>query len=161
RRPRPAPQRGRGLGGPVKAADTAAGGATFRETAAEPRTEAVALSHLSIELGHLYMEDLAEGPDILRAQLARVPPWARTARERCPAGSNRGGRRISTGVLIDDYFSRAVSPAQVLPPLLDAARENGLVVDYLARESGCATADGVPLAELVAARISESPPPDT
>ena len=38
----------------------------FRETAAEPRTEAVPLAHLSLELGHLYMEDFEAGPERLR-----------------------------------------------------------------------------------------------
>src|SRR3546814_19804948 len=36
-------------------------GAVFQETSAQPRTEAVPFSHLSLELGHLYMEDFAEG----------------------------------------------------------------------------------------------------
>lgn len=49
---------------------------TFRERAAERRVEGVALSHRSIELGHLYMEDFAAGPERLAAQFARVAPWA-------------------------------------------------------------------------------------
>ena len=50
--------------------------AVFRETAAEPRTQAVPLSHLSLELGHLYMEDFEAGPEHLRRHFERVRPWA-------------------------------------------------------------------------------------
>jgi hypothetical protein len=43
--------------------------------------------------------------------------------------------------------------------LLAEAERAGLTVDYLARESGCAVTGKVPVAEAVAARIVESPPP--
>lgn len=36
---------------------------SFHETSAEPHTASVPFSHLSLELGHLYMEDFAEGRD--------------------------------------------------------------------------------------------------
>ncbi len=42
---------------------------------------------------------------------------------------------------------------------LAEAERAGLSVDYLARESGCATTGKVPVAEAVAGRIVESPPP--
>ena len=132
----------------------------FRELTAERRVEGVALSHLSIELGHLYMDDFAAGPERLHAQFARVAPWARVARETGVAGQVRQPR-ISTCFLIDDYFTRFSSPAEVLPALLAAARANELDIDYLVRESSCAEADGVKLAELVAARLTALPPPDT
>ena len=132
----------------------------FRELTAERRVEGVALSHLSLELGHLYMDDFAAGPPRLRAQFARAAPWARVARETGLAGQVRQPR-ISTCFLIDDYFTRFSSPAEVLPQLLDAARANDLDIDYLVRESSCAEADGVRLAELVAARLTAVPPPDT
>ncbi|MEU5047441.1 hypothetical protein AB0G40_41910, partial [Streptomyces griseorubiginosus] len=38
----------------------------FRESSAEPRTESLPFSHLSLEIGHLYMEDIVEGPERLR-----------------------------------------------------------------------------------------------
>lgn len=133
---------------------------TFRELAAESRIEAVPLSHLSIELGHLYMEDFAAGPDRLRSQFARVAPWARTAKETVRTDS-RHKPRISTCFLIDDYFTRFSSPAEVVPVLRAAAEEAGLEIDYLARESACATANGVALAELVAGRLTPLPPEET
>ncbi|MFG2512925.1 SCO2522 family protein [Streptomyces sp. NPDC048584] len=131
--------------------------AVFRETAAEPRTQAVPLSHLSLELGHLYMEDFEAGPEHLRRHFERVRPWAEAAR----AGAGGGGRRarISTCFLIDDYFTRFASPSEVVPMLLEEAGRAGLTVDYLARESGCAVAGKTPVAEAVAGRIVEEPPP--
>ncbi|MET9776890.1 SCO2522 family protein [Streptomyces sp. NPDC006367] len=131
----------------------------FRETAAEPRTEAVPLAHLSLELGHLYMEDFEAGPERLRRHFAEVRPWAEAAR--AAATARTGGRRarISTCFLIDDYFTRFSTPAEVVPMLLAEADRAGLTVDYLARESGCAVTGKVPVAEAVAGRIVESPPP--
>ncbi|MEV5231676.1 SCO2522 family protein [Streptomyces pseudogriseolus] len=132
--------------------------AVFRETTAEPRTQAVPLSHLSLELGHLYMEDFEAGPEHLRRHFARVRPWAEAAR--AFAADRAGGRRarISTCFLIDDYFTRFASPAEVVPMLLAEAERAGLAVDYLARESGCAVSGKVPVAEAVAGRIVEEPP---
>lgn len=43
--------------------------------------------------------------------------------------------------------------------LLEEAERAGLAVDYLARESACAVSGKVPVAEAVAARIVEEPPP--
>jgi hypothetical protein len=132
----------------------------FRETATEPRTRAVPLSHLSLELGHLYMEDFdAAGPRRLREHFAHVRPWAEAAR--ATAAARLGGKspRVSTCFLIDDYFARFSSPAELVPLLLDEAERAGLVIDYLARESGCAATGDVPLAHLVAERLVEEPFP--
>lgn len=135
--------------------------AIFREAAAERRVKRVPLSHLSIELGHLYMEDFVQGRERLLELFRRVGPWAGAARQTC-ADSLPGKRpRISTCFLIDDYFSRFKTPAEVVPMVIETARECGLEIDYLARESGCAKADGVPLARLVEGRIVPDPPPDT
>lgn len=133
--------------------------AVFRETTAEPRTQAVPLSHLSLELGHLYMEDFEAGPERLREHFAQARPWVEAAR--AAAAARTGGRRprISTCFLIDDYFTRFSSPAELVPLLLAEADRAGLTIDYLARESGCAVNGKVPLAQAVAGRIVESPPP--
>ena len=80
------------------------------------------LSHLSIELGHLYMEDFAGGPESLRRHFRRIAPWAAAAAQTVdvkPAG-NRA--RVSTCFLIDDYFTRFSSPDVVIPQLVAAAR---------------------------------------
>ncbi|WP_345943779.1 SCO2522 family protein [Streptomyces sp. SID3212] len=131
-------------------------GAVFRETAAEPRTQSVPLAHVSLELGHLYMEDFEAGPGRLREHFARVRPWADAVRAAAAVGGRRP--RISTCFLIDDYFTRFSSPAELIPVLLAEAGDAGLTIDYLARESGCAVADGIAVAEAVAHRLVESPP---
>ncbi|MFE9097765.1 SCO2522 family protein [Streptomyces sp. NPDC007264] len=133
--------------------------AVFRETTAEPRTQFVPLSHLSLELGHLYMEDFEAGPERLREHFAEVRIWVDAAR--AAAARRAGGKRprISTCFLVDDYFTRFSTPAELVPVILEEARRAGLVVDYLARESGCAVADKVELAEAVMHRLVESPPP--
>lgn len=139
-------------------------GTVFRETSARPRTESVPFSHLSLELGHLYMEDFVEGPDRLRGHFAAVRPWVEAARSGVGPLPTGKRPRISTCFLIDDYFSRLSTPAELIPPLLEAAAAAGLTIDYLARESGCAVAepgrrDRAELAESVLHRLVESPPP--
>ncbi|MEV4350689.1 SCO2522 family protein [Actinoplanes sp. NPDC049596] len=123
-----------------------------------PPVRAVALSHLSIELGHLYMEDFAEGEDRLRDHFRRVAPWARAAAQQI--GEELGGRtpRISTCFLVDDYFTDFSTPPEVVGMLVKAAAEAGLEIDYVARESGCATADGIELATLVQQHLVDEPP---
>jgi hypothetical protein len=133
-------------------------GATFRELAADARVESVALSHLSLELGHLYVDEFEAGPERLRAHFERVAPWARTAREIAAPGRRP---RVSTCFLIDDYFTRFSSPASVLPAIVDAAKSSGLEIDYVARESGCATANRVSIASLVTGRLTALPAPGT
>ncbi len=132
--------------------------AGFREEAADSRVESVALSHVSLELGHLYMDDYLAGTERLLAQFRRVAPWAEVARTVTAADSGTQRPRISTCFLIDDYFTRFSSPAKVLPDVLAAAAACGLTIDYIARESACAVAAGVPLAEIVAGRLIALPP---
>ncbi|MFG2820769.1 SCO2522 family protein [Kitasatospora sp. NPDC048365] len=133
---------------------------TFREVSADPRTASVPLSHLSLEIGHLYMDDFMAGPERLREQFAQVKPWVDAARAACPVPAGRRPR-ISTCFLIDDYFTRFSTPAEVVPQIVAEAEACGLTVDYLARESACAEADGRQPARLVEARLVESPPPGT
>lgn len=137
----------------------------FRESTAERRLAALPLSHLSVEVGHLYMEDFERGPDHLRESFQHAGAWLEAAR--AVTARTLGGKRprISTCFLVDDYFARFSTPAEVLPGLLAAAADNGVTIDYLARESACAlTGDGVDVVEparLVEARLVPSPPPGT
>ncbi|MEU7690651.1 SCO2522 family protein [Microbispora hainanensis] len=135
--------------------------ATFGEVAAERRIVSVPLSHVSVELGHLYMEDFEAGPGRLREQFRRVAPWLATVRELWRARVPGGRPRVSTCFLIDDYFSRFSTPAELVPMVLEAAAEHDLTIDYLARESACAESDGVELARLVEDRLVDDPPPGT
>ncbi|MGK5679758.1 SCO2522 family protein [Actinoplanes sp. URMC 104] len=131
----------------------------FNEAEAQPRPGSTPLSHLSIELGHLYFEDFAAGPESLARYFERIRPWIEATtsilRQRVP--SQRA--RISTCFLIDDYYKRFSSPAEVLPQLIKAAESQNVTIDYIARESGCAEAQGVPLAELVLSRLVPDPHP--
>jgi len=140
--------------------------ATFGEVAAERRIVSVPLSHVSVELGHLYMEDFEAGPGRLREQFRRVAPWLATVRELWRARVPGGRPRVSTCFLIDDYFSRFSTPAELVPMVLEAAAEQDLTIDYLARESACAQFEDprsgrVELARLVEDRIVDDPPPGT
>ncbi|WP_327293293.1 SCO2522 family protein [Streptomyces sp. NBC_01198] len=151
--------------------------AVFREGTAQDRTESVPLSHVSLELGHLAVEDFEGGTERLRQHFRRVRPWADTVRAAAAAtgtgadatdapgalgGSGTPGSappRISTCLLVDDYFGRLSAPAVLLPRLLAEAGKAGLTIDYLARESGCVEADGRLLAEGLLRRLVDAPPP--
>jgi hypothetical protein len=132
----------------------------FRERSADVTVRAVPLSHLSVELGHLYMEDFVAGPDRLEQLFADVAPWARTAAETVRAGRRP---RVSTCFLVDDYFSQLQGPAEVMPQVLAAAEKSGVTIDYLAREASCAGATGpygeVSPAELLVAQLVAEPDP--
>jgi len=129
----------------------------FTEVSAVPAVRSVALSHLSIELGHLYMEDFAAGEPRLRERFRRVLPWVRTATEQVAAELTGRRPRISTCFLIDDYFTRFSSPPEVVSALVAAARAADLEIDYVARESGCAEAGGIDVATLVQQHLVEEP----
>lgn len=129
----------------------------FLESSADLKIESIPLSHVSIELGHLYMEDLAKGETAIRSTFAAVAPWVRAAQSPRAIGCDKSAVRMSTCFLIDDYFSRFSSPAEVIPMVVSAAQSEGLRIDYLARESACArTRDSRP-AELVLGRLVTEP----
>ncbi len=134
----------------------------FEQAGAMRRVESVPLAQLSVEVGHLYMEDYGAGPDRLRELFDRVAPWVRAARERPPGASGRHpAGRVSTCFLVDDYFSQLRSPQEVVPLVLAAARDSGLDIDYLARESACANADGTAVAAILEGHLVVDPPPGT
>lgn len=143
-------------GGPA----TAARPAVFRETSAVERTVEVPLAHLSVELGHFYPEDLTGGAGALAEHFRRIAPWVDRPRLDSLAGSHGRAPRVSTCLLVDDYSDqgRMPSPAAAVPELLAAARAEGVVIDYLARESACAVAGNVPLARIVEGALVADPP---
>ncbi|AYF74593.1 hypothetical protein D7D52_12785 [Nocardia yunnanensis] len=152
----------------------------YSEAGERNRVEGQPLSHLSIEVGHFYMDELVNGVDRIHAQLRKVAPIV--AAQRAAAEQEFGaGARVSTCFLVDDYFwtrptppgreaRRRADPREVLEKLLTAADECGVGIDYLAREAGCAEVpsfrDGDPagepvrLAEMMAARIVAEPERD-
>lgn len=133
----------------------------FLESSAEHRVESLPFSHVSLEIGHLYMEDYARGPDAIRAIFAAAAPWVQAAQAPEAVGCAKPQVRISTCFLIDDYFSRFSAPDEVIPMVTAAAEEVGLRIDYLAREAACAEARGSRPAELALARLVTEPVPGT
>jgi len=131
----------------------------FEETSALPTVSELPMSHLSLEVGHLYMDDIARGRDRLVELAHEVAPWAHTARETCARAVAPKTARISTCYLIDDYFAELGSPRDIVPLMVEAAAAAGLTIDYLARESACALAGTLPLAALVLDHVVGDPPP--
>ncbi|WP_406265051.1 SCO2522 family protein [Nocardia sp. NBC_00881] len=138
--------------------------AGYSEATERTRIAQVPLSHLSIEVGHFYMNDLNNGEERIRAQFRKVAPLvtAFTAAAKAEFGPRA---RVSTCFLIDDYFRHDTDPSEILGQLLGAAAHCGVTIDYLAREAGCwETPSGstgerrIQLAEMVAARIVAEPP---
>jgi len=135
--------------------------AVYAEATAQRRMASVPLSHVSIELGHLYREDFLNPKINLADHFSRVAPWVENAGRTFGPPGGRGRPRVSTCVLIDDYFAPFSTPREVIPVLQKAAEAAGLQIDYLAREAGCARSDDVELAALVAARLVPEPMADT
>ena len=133
----------------------------FLESSADFKVESLPLSHVSVEVGHLYMEDFADGVGAVRRTFAAVAPWIRTAQTPQAVGCEKNSVRVSTCFLIDDYFSRFSSPASVIPMVLAAAEQEGVRIDYLARESACAAAGGVSPAALTLGNLVTEPVPGT
>jgi hypothetical protein len=137
----------------------------FGERTAQPKPRSVPLAHLSVELGHLYMEDLLSGTERLVTLLEETRPWVEAATATTQRRLENKRARVSTCFLVDDYFSDLRSPKELVPSLLEAAQSADVVVDYLVRESACAAATGpageVSPAELLIARLVAEPPPGT
>jgi hypothetical protein len=127
------------------------------ESSADLKVEGVPLSHVSVELGHLYVEDLAGGQAAIRNTFAAVAPWVQAAQTPRAIDCSKQSVRMSTCFLIDDYFSQFPSPAEVIPMVVSAAESEGLRIDYLARESACAQTRDTRPADLVLARLVTEP----
>jgi hypothetical protein len=116
------------------------------------------LAHLSVEVGHFYIEDLINGEEKIREQFRRVKPWLEVAKQTTAMDLRDGVRpRVSTCFLIDDYFKNDTKPAAIVPKLNRIARDCGITIDYLAREAGCEVSDDISLAELTLAKLVPEP----
>jgi hypothetical protein len=133
----------------------------FLESSADLKVESLPLSHVSVEVGHLYMEDFIDGEGAVRRTFAAAAPWVRTAQTPPAIGCEKKSVRVSTCFLIDDYFSRFSSPADVIPMVLAAAEREGVQIDYLARESACTEANGMSPAALMLGSLVTEPVPGT
>jgi hypothetical protein len=132
--------------------------ATYSEAAEQDRPRQVRLAHLSIEVGHFYMEDLLNGEDRIRAQFTRVAPWIAAATATAGADLGVVKPRVSTCFLVDDYFVGDTNPGPIIDKLIKIAAECGIAIDYLAREAGCAEAEDIRPAELTEAMLLPEPP---
>ena len=142
---------------PSRAAETPA--PVFREHHRGTMVKELSLSHLSVEVGHFYMEDLENGEEPILAQFQRVKPWLDAARASAVSGGSKP--RVSTCFLIDDYFQSWPDAPYIMEKLLRLSAQAGVTIDYVARESACARrADGFAVAELLATRLLEEPEPD-
>ncbi|MCM3882081.1 SCO2522 family protein [Frankia sp. R82] len=139
--------------------------AVYVESSALARTSEVPLAQVSVELGHLYLEDL-HTVDLDRF-FARIAPWVDEARVQAVACLPAGRRpRVSTCLLLDDYSSPTdpqarptPSPTTAIPRLLAAAERAGTRLDYLARESALAQGPAASsLADLVEGLLVADPP---
>ncbi|MEY9886727.1 hypothetical protein ABIA35_002361 [Catenulispora sp. MAP12-49] len=131
----------------------------FRERSQGTTVQNLPLSHLSVEVGHFYMEDLENGEEPIRAQFERVKPWLAAAEASVLCGTEKP--RVSTCFLIDDYFQRWPDAGNIIEKLLRLSKDAGVRIDYFARESSCAVrADGTRVAELVARRLLQEPEPE-
>jgi hypothetical protein len=134
----------------------------YTESATRREPRQIPLSHVSVEVGHLYMQDFVQGDDRIRAQFRKVKPWLDATRKALEEDVVGVPPRLSTCFLIDDYFRpNDTKPAEVIDRLERIAEESGFVIDYLAREAGCFEADGIPLAAMTAARLLPEPPVGT
>jgi hypothetical protein len=108
------------------------------------------LSHLSVEVGHFYMEELENGEEPILRQFEQIKPWLEAARASVLSGDEKP--RVSTCFLIDDYFQRWPDAPEIMAKLLRLSRQEGVTIDYVARESACARRkDGLAVADLVTA----------
>jgi hypothetical protein len=132
---------------------------TYKEASDAGRLSAVPMAHLSVEVGHLYAEDLAEGVARIETLARQVQPWVQAARGALEMARNPP--RVSTCFLIDDYFTPFSTPRQLIPSIMKAYEAAGIEIDYIAREAGCAETEELALARLVADMLVSDPPPRT
>lgn len=141
---------------------------SYNEETQSAKVESVPLGHLSVETGHLYLDDFADGDRTIARQLEQAAPWVEAAGKRIHKRFGRNAR-ISTCFLVDDYTPSSSSldqpkPSEVVDIVTAAADQAGFRIDYLAREAGCAVAyerpcsgprDQSALADIVAGLIVE------
>ncbi|GAA2047848.1 SCO2522 family protein [Catenulispora yoronensis] len=143
---------------------------SYQEATETARIEAVPFSHLSVETGHLVLAQFADGDQALIEQLEQAGPWLEASVKRARKRFGRDAR-ISTCFLVDDQTpwdqaQERPKPSEVFDLVASAGARVGFAVDYIACESGCATArdrpyagphDRSPLADIVAGAIVAEP----
>lgn len=133
----------------------------YSEATEQARPRQVKLSHLSVEVGHFYMEDMVNGVDLIRAQFRQVAIHLAELIRSLSVEPGMARPRVSTCFLVDDYFRDDTRPADIIGKVTGIAAECGVTIDYLAREGGCVAADGTSLAEITAGMLLSEPPAGT
>jgi hypothetical protein len=102
-----------------------------------PVTEAASpVSHISVETGHFYPEDLNRGPDFITECFQHIARWANVL---LTQESVTGRRRISTCIMVDAYGNelQESSPQEIIGSIiLPAAKAADLSIDYIGLEAG-------------------------
>jgi len=111
-------------------------------------------AHLSIEVGHFEPKSFRRGVQHFANRLKRITPWLATARSAW--GGHELGSLTSTCFLIDDYTEPIGPPSEVIPRLLEAARQCDITIDYLVRESALAGPNRRSPAEFVESRMAQT-----
>ena len=106
---------------------------SYDEVTQTAKVDAVPLGHLSVETGHLYLDDFAGGDRQVARQLEAAAPWLEAAGKRIRKRFGRGAR-ISTCFLVDDYTPSASAadrpkPSDVCDMVTTAADQAGFQVD--------------------------------
>ncbi|QSB06002.1 SCO2522 family protein [Natronoglycomyces albus] len=142
----------------------------YTEHDGDLEVERLGMSHLSVELGHLYADDFTGSADRLFEQMCAAAGWYEAAKAELSRKLGSRRMRVSTCYLIDDYQARQIPrPVEAIALLLKAAHEAGVTIDYIGRESACAlietrnefAADStheIEIARLVAGQIVQEPP---
>lgn len=110
---------------------------TYQESAGSDWIPSIPLSHLSVELPSLTLDDFAEGIDHLALRFERTVHWLRAALDTERLGVTSRRIRASTALLVDDYSER-LDPPVFFAMLVKAAEQVGITIDYVGRASGLA-----------------------
>ena len=100
---------------------------------------------MSIEVGHINGKHLSASDARLQRLFRRIAPWVKLIRMLVETELPGTATRVSTCFLVDDYFGDVPPPIHVIPDIVKVAKKYGIEIDYIARESACASAGDIEL----------------
>ena len=87
---------------------------SYDEVTQTAKVDAVPLGHLSVETGHLYLDDFADGDRKIARQLEQAAPWLDAANKRIRSASGECPDKHL--FLVDDYTPSARRWSSPSPP---------------------------------------------